>query len=88
MKDHCFSADSAVDLWWSSCCTTRRVNQGPRKPYRSRSDKCSSSAAPQSDTESEEVHLVLNDWDNWFETSTVGSDIQDSSDSDDIMAAI
>ena len=22
----CFSADPVVDLWWSSCCTTRRVN--------------------------------------------------------------
>ena len=42
----CFSADAAVDLWWSSCCTTRRVNQGSRKPYRPRSDKSTSSATP------------------------------------------
>lgn len=28
-----FSADKAVELWWSNCCTTRRVEQGPRKPY-------------------------------------------------------
>ena len=81
----CFSADSAVDLWWSSCCTTRRVNQGPRKLYRPRSGKSSSSMAPQSDSESEEVHLALDDWDNWFGTSTVDSDIDSSgSDRDDI----
>ena len=60
----CFSADPAVDLWWSSCCTTRRVNQGPRKPYRPRSDKSGPSTAPQSN--SEEEHLALDDWDNWF----------------------
>ena len=42
----CFSADAAIDLWWSSCCTTRRVNQGPRKRYRPRSDKPSSSMPP------------------------------------------
>ena len=28
-----FSADAAVDLWWTECCTTRRVNQKPRKEY-------------------------------------------------------
>ena len=47
-----FSADPAVDLWWSRCYTTRRVNQGPRKPYKPRSDKSSSSTASQSDSES------------------------------------
>ena len=65
----CFSADPAVDLWWSSCCTTRRVNQGPRKPYRPRIDKSSPSTAHQTESESEEVHLALDDWDNWFETA-------------------
>ena len=57
----CFSANSAVDLWWSSCCTTRRVNQGPRKPYRPRSGKSgpsTESVTPQSDSD-EEVHLAL-----------------------------
>ena len=34
-----FSADQAVELWWRDCCTTRRVNQGPRKPYRPRKGK-------------------------------------------------
>ena len=72
----CFSADPAVDLWWSSCCTTRRVNQGPRKPYKPRSDKSSSSTASQSDSESEEVRLALDNWDNWF--GTVDSDTNSS----------
>ena len=27
------SADSAIDLWWSDCRTTRRTNQIERKPY-------------------------------------------------------
>lgn len=31
-----FSADSAIDLWWSDCHTTRRTNQTKRKPYRPR----------------------------------------------------
>ncbi len=60
----CFSADSAVDLWRSSCCTTRRVNQRPRKPYKPRNGKSgpsTESATPQSDSE-EEVHLALDDW--------------------------
>ena len=64
----CFSPDPAVDLWWTSCCTTRRVNQGPRKPYRPRRDKSGPSTAPQSDSESDEVHLVLDDWDKWFKS--------------------
>ena len=83
----CFSADSAVDLWWSSCCTTRRVNQGPRKPYRPRSGKSgpsTESATPQSDSD-KEVHLALDDWDNWFggvdsDTCPSESDCQDEFD--------
>ena len=31
------SADSAIDLWWSDCRTTRRTNQTKRRPYRPRS---------------------------------------------------
>ena len=65
----CFSANSAVDLWWSSCCTTRKVNQGPRKPHRPRSDKSSSSTASQTESESEEVQLAVDDWDNWLGTA-------------------
>ena len=79
----CFSADAAVDLWWSSCCTTRRVNQGPRKRYRPRSDKSSSSMPLQSDSESEDAYLALDDWDNWF--GTVDMDMNPSDSDDDIM---
>ena len=25
----CFSADAAVDLWWSSCCTNQEGKSGP-----------------------------------------------------------
>ena len=28
-----FSSGTAVELWWKECCTTRRVNQNPRKEY-------------------------------------------------------
>ena len=31
------STDSAIDLWWSDCHTTRGTNQTKRKPYRPRS---------------------------------------------------
>ena len=26
-----FCPDVAIELWWSDCCTTRRLNQQPRK---------------------------------------------------------
>lgn len=29
-----FCPDSAIELWWNDCATTRRVNQQPRKEYR------------------------------------------------------
>ena len=31
-----FVSGPAVELWWRECHTTRRVNQKPRKTYRSR----------------------------------------------------
>ena len=73
-----FSADSAVDLWWKDCCTTRRPNQGARKPYRlqhsSRSPSSSSDAGPSSSSASEDLEpesesqetISLNDWDDLF----------------------
>ena len=82
---NCFSADPAVDLWWSRCCTTRRVNQGPRKPYKPRSDKSSSSTASQSDSESEEVRLALDDWDNWFGTVDSDTNSSESNHYDDVI---
>ena len=29
-----FNANAAIQLWWTDCCTSRRVNQNPRKEYR------------------------------------------------------
>lgn len=59
-----FSAESAVDLWWSDSSTGRRVNQKPRKDYRQRNE---SSAHASSDSEDEsETGLDLDTWDSWF----------------------
>ena len=63
-----FSADAAVDLWWSDCSSGRRVNQKPHKEYR-RHRKSSSTAVTQtsSESESEDLHeLDLDTWDDWF----------------------
>ncbi len=74
-----FLASSAVRLWWDDCCTTRRVNQVPRKAYKPRastrldSESASTSTVPSTSGESEEV--TLDDWDSWFQPSTdSGSD--------------
>ena len=86
----CFSADQAVELWWRDCCTTRRVNQGPRRTYRPRrgkEDLPGPSTVPdhESDSEDSEVHLALDDWDEWFhcaEDSDVHTSDHSQSDSD------
>ena len=57
-----FSADAAIDLWWSDCSSGRRVNQKPRKEYKRRKQ---SSSATQDDSESEN-ELDLDIWDDWF----------------------
>lgn len=31
-----FDANATVDYWWKDSCTTRRVNQNPRKEYQQR----------------------------------------------------
>ena len=61
-----FSADAAVDLWWSDCSSGRRINQKPRKEYRRNQERCSTVA---SDFESENK-LDLDSWDNWFHTDS------------------
>ena len=63
-----YSADCAVELWWSDRNTTRQVNQTlPRKEYRSRA---SSSSTSQEKTAEDQCHTTLEDWDEWFsETS-------------------
>lgn len=69
-----FSADAAVNLWWSDCSTGRRVNQKPRKEYRRHKQSSSTVASTSGDSESEN-ELDLDTWDDWFHT--------DSSDSSD-----
>ena len=51
-----FSADSAVDLWWSDSSSGRRVNQKPRKEYR-RHKPSSTETHASSDCESETGHM-------------------------------
>ena len=69
-----FSADAAVDLWWSDCSFGRRVNQKPCKEYRRHKQSSSTVAHTSGDSESEN-ELDLDIWDDWFHT--------DSSDSSD-----
>ena len=67
-----FSADAAVDLWWSDCSSGRRVNQKPRKEYRRNQERCSTVASTSGDFESEN-ELDLDSWDNWFHTDSPDS---------------
>jgi len=66
-----YSADRAVELWWSDCNTTRTVNQTlPRKEY---CPQASSSASQDETTEEQDdrPHSVLQqDWDDWFSENT------------------
>ena len=65
-----FKADEAIRLWWDDCCTTRRVNQNPRKPYKPRSDSAASSSISSSDTSEAETSASatsLSVWDDWFD---------------------
>ena len=58
-----FCPDVAIELWWSDCCTTRRVNQPPRKAYRPRNP-----ASTTSDADSEEEECTpIQKWDKWFD---------------------
>ena len=54
-----FCPDHAMELWWSDCSTTRRVNQQIRKEYRLRNSE--SSDPTQEESETEELTLEL--WD-------------------------
>ena len=64
-----FSADAAVNLWWSDCSTGRRVNQKPRKEYRRHKQSSSTVASTSGDSESEN-ELDLDTWDDWFHTDS------------------
>ena len=57
----CFCPNVAIELWWSVCCTTRRVNQRPRKTYRSQNP-----GSCDADTEEEEERTAIQLWDDWF----------------------
>ena len=58
-----FSADAAVDLWWSDSSSGRRVNQKPRKEYRKRK-QTSTVAHTSGDSKNEsESELDLDTWD-------------------------
>ena len=58
-----FSADPAVDLWWKECCTTRRVNQNPRKEYQPRTRE---ELSDNDDDQDLVPTLALEDWDVWM----------------------
>ena len=62
-----FCPDRAIELWWSNCSTTRRVNQQPRKEYRPRNLE-STDAEPTQGYQVEEC-LTLELWDEWFHNS-------------------
>ena len=61
-----FCPDHAIELWWSDCCTTRRVNQQTRKEYQPRNQASTSKQAEQGDSEIGEENLTLELWDEWF----------------------
>ena len=60
-----FSADAAVDLWWTDCCTTRRVKRNPRKEYTRRGGTTSQSESVEDNEESQQP-FVLDFWDSWM----------------------
>ena len=43
-----FNANAAIQLWWTDCFTSRRVNQNPKKEYRPRATSSSDSPQEQS----------------------------------------
>lgn len=63
-----FCPDRAIELWWSDCSTTRRVNQQPRKGFRPRNVN-QDTADPESsqDDKEPEEHSTLELWDDWFD---------------------
>ena len=65
-----FCPDVAIELWWSDCCTTRRVNQLPRKTYRPRNP---ASTTSESDSEEEEC-TTIQKWDKWFDDAETDED--------------
>ena len=65
-----FNPTAAIQLWWKDCCTSRRVNQNPRKEYRPRAT-CSSDNPQDESTGVEDAEsntLTLSAWDDWFDS--------------------
>lgn len=60
-----FSPKQAVDMWWTDCKTTRRINQGPQKEYQSRQAAGSLSSFDVLTSTTEEPR-ALEEWDMWF----------------------
>ena len=70
-----FSAEAAVDLWWTDCSSGRSVNQKPCKEYRRRARETSE----HSESEESEHELDLQQWDNWFYDDEIDDDESTSS---------
>ena len=61
-----YSADRAVELWWSECNTTRRFNQTlPRKEYRPRASSTSQDDEEET-PDTAPLQSTLEAWDEWF----------------------
>ena len=81
-----FSADAAVELWWKDC--SRRVQQKPRKHYKKRKPKQTSSAkaltdnGSESDEDSDNSEL-LTLWDDWFDFNSDDEIVSDTSTNSD-----
>ena len=66
-----FNADAAIKLWWKDCCTSRRVNQNPRKEHRpgvTNSSELESEGTSMEGTDTST--LTLSAWDDWFDSDT------------------
>ena len=62
-----FDDNAAIEYWWKDSCTTRRVNQNPRKEYQPRAG--SDDACEEADS-SDDTFLALDDWDDWLHTDS------------------
>ena len=67
-----FSADAAVELWWKD--SSRCVHQKPRKQYKRRKPKQTSSAGTvtvsNSESSSDSDSQLLTMWDDWFDLNS------------------
>ena len=75
-----FLPDDAIQLWWTSCRTSRRINQAPRKAYKPRKKLESVPSSSTASTTSGDVSsegssessdecdgtIALDEWDKWF----------------------